>query len=139
MRVFSAPQNFIVNFSHISGIGINEQVTGAVPLGASTPALGLSNKAVFTGMRWFIYMFLSLCPFLLLSSSLSVSDSSVDEGNGAESSSVKNSFSSEVPVFSPIELTGICQVKNIIIIIPIGPPTEEHLLQNTLWPEAQKL
>lgn len=113
---------------------------GAVPLGASIPALGLSNKAVFTGMRWFIYMFLSLCPFLLIVLfSLSVSDSSVDEDNGAESSSVKNSFSSEVPVFSPIELTGTCQVKSIIIIIPIGPPTEEHLLQNTLWPEAQKL
>lgn len=66
MRVFSAPQNFIINFSHISGIGINEQVTGAVPLGASIPALGLSNKAVFTSMRWFIYMFLSLCSFLLI-------------------------------------------------------------------------
>lgn len=117
MRVFSAPQNFIINFSHISGIGINEQVTGAVPLGASIPALGLSNKAVFTSMRWFIYIcsFLSV-PFSLLSSSLSVSDSSVDEDNGAESSSVKNSFSSEVPVFSPIELTGICQVKTLSLL-----------------------
>uniref|UniRef100_A0A670IWM5 Elongator complex protein 2 n=1 Tax=Podarcis muralis TaxID=64176 RepID=A0A670IWM5_PODMU len=73
LRVFTAPRNFMENFSSISGISLEELNSGQMidlPEGATVPALGLSNKAVFQGKK---------------------------------------------------------------------PPTEDHLLQNTLWPETQKL
>ncbi|XP_019857686.1 PREDICTED: probable elongator complex protein 2 [Amphimedon queenslandica] len=102
LRVFAAPRNFIDNLSRVSGVTVKDsgtRVGGDVPLGASIPALGLSNKAVFTTASY--------------------------DKNETDLASAKNSFSSEVPVFSDIELS--------------GPPIEEHLLQNTLWPETQKL
>uniref|UniRef100_A0A3Q1GVS1 Elongator complex protein 2 n=1 Tax=Acanthochromis polyacanthus TaxID=80966 RepID=A0A3Q1GVS1_9TELE len=75
LRVFQAPRNFVENFANISGIPKQKLLTSSdsanLPEGASTPALGLSNKAVFQGK--------------------------------------------------------------------ILPPPEDHLLQNTLWPEVQKL
>uniref|UniRef100_A0A8C6PDX4 Elongator complex protein 2 n=1 Tax=Nothobranchius furzeri TaxID=105023 RepID=A0A8C6PDX4_NOTFU len=72
LRVFQAPRNFVENFATISGASKEKLLTtsdaASLPEGASTPALGLSNKAVFQ-----------------------------------------------------------------------EPPPEDHLLQNTLWPEVQKL
>uniref|UniRef100_A0A8C5SM21 Elongator complex protein 2 n=1 Tax=Laticauda laticaudata TaxID=8630 RepID=A0A8C5SM21_LATLA len=83
LRVFTAPRNFIENFSSISGISLEKLYSGQMvdlPEGATVPALGLSNKAIFEG---------NIC--LHLSDNLT------------------------------------------------KPPTEDHLLQNTLWPETQKL
>ncbi|KAI3358521.1 hypothetical protein L3Q82_014947, partial [Scortum barcoo] len=72
LRVFQAPRNFVENFANITGTSKEKLLTSSdcanLPEGASTPALGLSNKAVFQ-----------------------------------------------------------------------EPPPEDHLLQNTLWPEVQKL
>uniref|UniRef100_A0A672SDK0 Elongator complex protein 2 n=1 Tax=Sinocyclocheilus grahami TaxID=75366 RepID=A0A672SDK0_SINGR len=75
LRVFKAPRNFVENFANISCTSLEKLLGSDLPEGASTPALGLSNKAVFQGMN-------------------------------------------------PLNSL---------------PPTEDDLLQNTLWPEVQKL
>ncbi|KAM9823630.1 elongator complex protein 2 [Neosynchiropus ocellatus] len=53
LRVFQAPLNFVNNFANISGFSAEELMTSdnraSLPEGASTPALGLSNKAVYQG------------------------------------------------------------------------------------------
>ncbi|EMP33910.1 Elongator complex protein 2 [Chelonia mydas] len=52
LRVFTAPKNFVENFSNISGISMEKLCSGDavdLPEGATVPALGLSNKAVFQG------------------------------------------------------------------------------------------
>ncbi|KAF0024761.1 hypothetical protein F2P81_023563 [Scophthalmus maximus] len=53
LRVFQAPRNFVENFANISGMSLEKLLTSSdsanLPEGASTPALGLSNKAVFQG------------------------------------------------------------------------------------------
>uniref|UniRef100_A0A665WMV5 Elongator complex protein 2 n=1 Tax=Echeneis naucrates TaxID=173247 RepID=A0A665WMV5_ECHNA len=53
LRVFQAPRNFVENFANISGSSREKLLTSSdsanLPEGASTPALGLSNKAVFQG------------------------------------------------------------------------------------------
>ncbi|KAL6081938.1 hypothetical protein STEG23_002192, partial [Scotinomys teguina] len=103
LRVFSAPRNFVENFSAISGQSLSHMLCDQereLPEGATVPALGLSNKAVFQG---------DLAP----------------------------QFSQEEPfltshVFGQIEMTFQPAVLS-------EPPTEDHLLQNTLWPEVQKL
>jgi elongator complex protein 2 len=103
VRVFQAPQNFVDNFKRISGMDFHCQ-SDSLPLGATTPALGLSNKAIYN----------------------TTSTHDDDGGDSSQSAqSVKNSFTSEVPVFAPVDL--------------FEPPIEEYLLQNTLWPETQKL
>ncbi|CAI8001653.1 Elongator complex protein 2 [Geodia barretti] len=95
LRVFEAPANFVANLSRISREHLQKDGSD-VPLGASVPSLGLSNKAVFT------------C------------------GEGSEGKKItKNPFADHVPSFQPVDLT--------------EPPVEAHLLQNTLWPETQKL
>uniref|UniRef100_A0A3Q2CIK9 Elongator complex protein 2 n=1 Tax=Cyprinodon variegatus TaxID=28743 RepID=A0A3Q2CIK9_CYPVA len=98
LRVFQAPRNFVENFSNISGISKEKLLH--LPEGASTPALGLSNKAVFQG---------DLVP-----------------KNGKEEEQF-NSISEQYQesYFHPLSLT--------------EPPPEDDLLQNTLWPEVQKL
>uniref|UniRef100_A0A672TUY0 Elongator complex protein 2 n=1 Tax=Strigops habroptila TaxID=2489341 RepID=A0A672TUY0_STRHB len=86
LRVFRAPKNFIENFSNITGIPMEKlcsHQSADLPEGATVPALGLSNKAVFEGM---------LVPNL-----------------------------------------------NMLYKCLLEPPPEDHLLQNTLWPEIQKL
>uniref|UniRef100_A0AAX7T7V2 Elongator complex protein 2 n=1 Tax=Astatotilapia calliptera TaxID=8154 RepID=A0AAX7T7V2_ASTCA len=90
LRVFQAPRNFVENFANISGTSKETLLTSCdsadLPEGASTPALGLSNKAVFQG-----------------------------------------------------------KIKKLHLLMTPGyvgsnqPPPEDHLLQNTLWPEVQKL
>uniref|UniRef100_A0A8C9T233 Elongator complex protein 2 n=1 Tax=Scleropages formosus TaxID=113540 RepID=A0A8C9T233_SCLFO len=86
LRVFQAPRNFVENFASIVGVPLGDLMASSdvssLPEGASTPALGLSNKAVFQGMCYSL-------------------------------------------VCSPAVLT--------------EPPPEDDLLQNTLWPEVQKL
>ncbi|XP_054439517.1 elongator complex protein 2 isoform X4 [Pteronotus mesoamericanus] len=52
LRVFSAPRNFVENFCAITGQSLNHVLCkqdGELPEGATVPALGLSNKAVFQG------------------------------------------------------------------------------------------
>ncbi|XP_013813198.1 elongator complex protein 2 isoform X4 [Apteryx mantelli] len=52
LRVFRAPKNFVENFSNITGIPMGTlryHQSPGLPEGATVPALGLSNKAVFEG------------------------------------------------------------------------------------------
>ncbi|XP_004935233.3 elongator complex protein 2 isoform X2 [Gallus gallus] len=103
LRVFCAPKNFIENFSNITGIPMEKlcsRLSSDLPEGATVPALGLSNKAVFEG------------------------DISAQV---AEDEETFNTISNQYPeiYFQPLILT--------------EPPQEDHLLQNTLWPEVQKL
>ncbi|KAM6135431.1 elongator complex protein 2 isoform 2-T2 [Pterocles gutturalis] len=103
LRVFCAPKNFIENFSNITGIPmekLSSHQSSDLPEGATVPALGLSNKAVFEG------------------------DVAVQPSEDEETF---NTISNQYPevYFQPLILT--------------EPPPEDHLLQNTLWPEIQKL
>ncbi|XP_029976969.1 elongator complex protein 2 [Salarias fasciatus] len=104
LRVFQAPRNFVENFANISGTSKEKLLASSdcasLPEGASTPALGLSNKAVFQG---------DLAP-------------KTDEGEERFNSA---SDQYQESYFHPLNLT--------------EPPPEDHLLQNTLWPEVQKL
>nr|XP_011412948.2 elongator complex protein 2 [Crassostrea gigas] len=101
IRAFEAPRNFIENFCSLCGKELKTELQKEEaqnrPEGASVPALGLSNKAVFTEER--------------------VPDDK-------ELQPHPNDQYPEV-YFTPMTLT--------------EPPTEEQLLQNTLWPETQKL
>ncbi|XP_029919923.1 elongator complex protein 2 isoform X2 [Myripristis murdjan] len=104
LRVFQAPRNFVENFANISGTSLEKLLassdTADLPEGASTPALGLSNKAVFQGD-------------LILKTDVE------EEQFNSISDQYQESY------FHPLNLT--------------EPPPEDHLLQNTLWPEVQKL
>ncbi|XP_069476708.1 elongator complex protein 2 isoform X2 [Ambystoma mexicanum] len=101
LRVFAATRNFVENFSNITGSSKEKDhsIVIDLPEGATVPALGLSNKAVFE---------------------VELVDKSVDEHKvGSMSDQYSQTY------FHPISLK--------------EPPTEDHLLQNTLWPEVQKL
>ncbi|NXI48443.1 ELP2 protein, partial [Galbula dea] len=103
LRVFCAPKSFLENFSNITGIPMEKlcsHQSSDLPEGATVPALGLSNKAVFGG------------------------DTAVQP---TEDEETFNTISNQYPeiYFQPLILT--------------EPPPEDHLLQNTLWPEIQKL
>ncbi|XP_036422308.1 elongator complex protein 2 [Colossoma macropomum] len=105
LRVFRAPRNFVENFANIAGTSLEKLMASTdaagLPEGASTPALGLSNKAVFQG-------------------DLAIQNTQVEGENfNSVSDQYKESY------FHPLSLT--------------EPPPEDHLLQNTLWPEVQKL
>ncbi|XP_047461865.1 elongator complex protein 2 [Mugil cephalus] len=104
LRVFQAPRNFVENFANISGSSKEKLLASNdcanLPEGASTPALGLSNKAVFQG---------DLAP--------------KNNEEKEQFSSVSDQY--QESYFHPLHLT--------------EPPPEDHLLQNTLWPEVQKL
>ncbi|XP_066479566.1 elongator complex protein 2 isoform X2 [Tiliqua scincoides] len=103
LRVFTAPRNFMENFSSISGISVEKLYSGQMidlPEGATVPALGLSNKAVFQGDT--------------------TAQITEEEKKLSDASSQYHEN-----YFQPCSLS--------------EPPTEEHLLQNTLWPETQKL
>ncbi|KAK5603085.1 Elongator subunit elp2 [Crenichthys baileyi] len=104
LRVFQAPRNFVENFANISGISkeklLQSSGSASLPEGASTPALGLSNKAVFQG---------DLIP----------KATKEEEQFSSISDQYQESY------FHPLSLT--------------EPPPEDDLLQNTLWPEVQKL
>ncbi|XP_053253160.1 elongator complex protein 2 isoform X1 [Podarcis raffonei] len=104
LRVFTAPRNFMENFSSISGISLEELKSGQMidlPEGATVPALGLSNKAVFQA------------------------EDTAAQTTEEEEKLTNASSQYHENYFQPCSLT--------------EPPTEDHLLQNTLWPETQKL
>uniref|UniRef100_A0A8C5KKA9 Elongator complex protein 2 n=1 Tax=Jaculus jaculus TaxID=51337 RepID=A0A8C5KKA9_JACJA len=103
LRVFSAPRNFVENFCAISGQSLSHVLcdqNSVLPEGATVPALGLSNKAVFQG---------DLAP----------------QPSDEEDLLTSTGLDYHQVAFQPSLLT--------------EPPTEDHLLQNTLWPEVQKL
>ncbi|KAK2830294.1 hypothetical protein Q5P01_018225 [Channa striata] len=104
LRVFQAPRNFVENFANISGTSREKLLTSSdsanLPEGASTPALGLSNKAIFQGDL----------------------DPKTNE-DAEQFNSISDQY--QESYFHPLNLT--------------EPPPEDHLLQNTLWPEVQKL
>uniref|UniRef100_A0A9L0JW41 Elongator complex protein 2 n=1 Tax=Equus asinus TaxID=9793 RepID=A0A9L0JW41_EQUAS len=103
LRVFSAPRNFVESFCAITGQSLAHVLCdqdGDLPEGATVPALGLSNKAVFQG------------------------DIASQPSDGEELLT-STGFEYHQVAFQPSILT--------------EPPTEDHLLQNTLWPEVQKL
>ncbi|XP_053373737.1 elongator complex protein 2-like [Mercenaria mercenaria] len=103
VRVFDAPDNFIENFCNLCGVNFENESKSAEaknrPVGASVPALGLSNKAIF-------------------------SDGATNLTEDLEIKPGDNEQYSD-NVFTQTLLK--------------APPSEEHLLQNTLWPEVQKL
>ncbi|XP_060064524.1 elongator complex protein 2-like [Ylistrum balloti] len=102
VRTFEATRNFIDNFCSICGRNLNKELQKEEaknrPEGASVPALGLSNKAVFTDQK--------------------------EQPVPKEEKCHPNDQYPEV-YFQSVHM--------------MEPPTEEHLLQNTLWPETQKL
>nr|KAF6358201.1 elongator acetyltransferase complex subunit 2 [Pipistrellus kuhlii] len=103
LRVFSAPRNFVENFCAITGQSLNHVLCnqdGDLPEGATVPALGLSNKAVFQG---------DIAP----------------QPSEEEELLTRAGFETHQMAFQPTILS--------------EPPTEDQLLQNTLWPEVQKL
>ncbi|XP_026556812.1 elongator complex protein 2 [Pseudonaja textilis] len=103
LRVFTAPRNFIENFSSISGISLEKLYSGQMvdlPEGATVPALGLSNKAIFEAAD-------------------TRAQTTEEENLSNSSRQYRENY------FQPCNLS--------------EPPTEDHLLQNTLWPETQKL
>ncbi|XP_069324201.1 elongator complex protein 2 isoform X3 [Eulemur rufifrons] len=103
LRVFSAPRNFVENFCAITGQSLNHVLCNQdsdLPEGATVPALGLSNKAVFHG-------------------------DIASQPSDKEELLTSTGFEYHPVAFQPSILT--------------EPPTEDHLLQNTLWPEVQKL
>ncbi|XP_069769740.1 elongator complex protein 2 [Narcine bancroftii] len=106
LRVFTATKNFVENFSSITSTPLEDRFSvnegNEIPEGASVPALGLSNKAVFQG-------------------DVAVNARKMDP------SSLPLSVADQYPqsYFQPISLA--------------EPPSEDHLLQNTLWAEVQKL
>ncbi|KAL7984603.1 hypothetical protein Chor_003173 [Crotalus horridus] len=105
LRVFTAPRNFIENFSSICGISLEKLYCDQMvdlPEGATVPALGLSNKAVFEG---------------------SAADTTAQTTEEEYLSNASRQYRENY--FQPCSLS--------------EPPTEDHLLQNTLWPETQKL
>ncbi|MGH0132748.1 UNVERIFIED_CONTAM: hypothetical protein FKN15_062273 [Acipenser sinensis] len=136
LRVFSAPRNFVENFSNISGLPLEKLLACSegvdLPEGASIPALGLSNKAVFQSDR----------------------SAQTPEDDG-QFPSVSAQYSESY--FQPVVLTGDRSAQTpeddgqfpsvsaqysesyFQPVVLTEPPPEDHLLQNTLWPEVQKL
>ncbi|KAI9098667.1 WD40-repeat-containing domain protein [Phlyctochytrium arcticum] len=49
LRVFEAPRTFVKSLASLTQVSESEEEIAARPVGASVPALGLSNKAVFEG------------------------------------------------------------------------------------------
>lgn len=105
------------------------------------PSLGLSNKAIFK----------------------TTADADGVADQAASGGAAKNAFGDNVPVFTSVDLDStslslplsslspslslspssplLCDRASYLShthILP-EPPVEEHLLQNTLWPETQKL
>lgn len=136
IRVFEAPGNFFDAAAKLCNVGsetLSRIATAgaAVPAGASIPALGLSNKAIF------------------------------DHPAAAEVAVESNPAAEPMPAKIPEgggggagggdgHLGGVdgntrTAMQTNAVVLPfeqqevIAAPTEAHLVQNTLWPETQKL
>ena len=122
LRVFEAPNNFFDVVGKLSGVRVEKSLkvgvtggeeVGAV-IGAAVPALGLSNKAIREGAA--------------------PGDINADEflnaGLRIHGPPKEISFNNKGLVVHPKPATATSSDE---------PPLETDLLQNTLWPEAQKL
>uniref|UniRef100_A0A3B3QC63 Elongator complex protein 2 n=1 Tax=Paramormyrops kingsleyae TaxID=1676925 RepID=A0A3B3QC63_9TELE len=100
LRAFRATRNFVENFASITGVCLDKLLADSeasgLPEGASIPALGLSNKAVYRG----------------------------EPRPPSPNSTLSILY---LRAFYPYVLFSLS-----------GPPPEDHLLQNTLWPEASR-
>jgi elongator complex protein 2 len=105
LRIFEAPKIVLKNYYNLSGDeSVIEllNVSSSLPEGASVPALGLSNKAVYDDNQ----------------------HEQTKQQQDQKYSGLTDDLYKDV-YFNVVDLT--------------KPPTEGHLLQNTLWPEVQKL
>ncbi|GAB4817645.1 hypothetical protein N2152v2_004691 [Parachlorella kessleri] len=102
IRVFEAPRAFQDTLAMARGEAVAPSASSRSAFGASLPALGLSNKAVYAD-----------------------ANEEPADGNG---SSLGGDYT-DGPDFAP----------NAAPSAVAGPPLEEHLAQNTLWPEVRKL
>lgn len=121
VRTFQAPGNFVENLRRLNGLPVSDPqdplgnaILASTTKGASVPSLGLSNKIV-------------------------------DESALVEQTEQKH-IKDEYPenYFVPITLKGkiyIFQLRKVdsSFLFATEPPPEETLMQNTLWPETQKL
>ncbi|KAL4430983.1 hypothetical protein ABPG75_006239 [Micractinium tetrahymenae] len=119
VRVFEAPRAFRDTLAlargrpvapSSGGSGAPGGGGGAAALGALLPALGLSNKAVFE-----------------------------DEDAGPAAFNGGDAGSSLVPTGAAAYTEGPDMAPCAAPSAVAGPPLEEHLAQNTLWPEVHKL
>ncbi|GAX74942.1 hypothetical protein CEUSTIGMA_g2388.t1 [Chlamydomonas eustigma] len=120
LRAFEAPQAFMDTLDMARGLepsssrnpdhqqSNNDNNNHNRAFGAAIPALGLSNKAVYS------------------SSGGDVEDLG---SNAGISSGMPGGGYHEGPDFAPCAAPSVAK----------GPPLEEHLAQNTLWPEVHKL
>lgn len=136
LRVFEAPQAFIESLTAVRNLqsaaaaaataaalaaassGSSSGSNGAAAsagrgraLGASVAALGLSNKAVY------------------MDEEADESGLCNDEAGGSARAAAGAEAYNEGPDFVPCASPAVVS----------GPPLEEHLAQNTLWPEIRKL
>lgn len=95
------------------GVADVDQLDGVepkVPAGASIPALGLSNKAMF------------------MSNTALAGESALADASSTEDAKKRQSFATNGVVLPYEHTAGTGEL-----------PVETELLQNTLWPETQKL
>ncbi|GAB5579457.1 elongator complex protein 2 isoform X2 [Prionailurus iriomotensis] len=129
LRVFSAPQNFVENFCAITGQSLNLVLCnqdGDLPEGATVPALGLSNKAVFQGDL-------------------------VSQPSGEEELLTSNGFEYQPVAFQPSILTDMDTVMKYFVLLvaiqrlclPQHAAKKEHaaiiLWNTTSWKQVQNL
>ncbi|CAF1640116.1 unnamed protein product, partial [Didymodactylos carnosus] len=113
LRIFEAPRNFLENFQRITKIDVTDDIkrSQSLPEGANVPALGLSNKGIFNE---------------------NVRD---HEATTTTTTTMRNQDEYE----QPLNVDALYKEGFFKSTILNEPPFEEHLLQNTLWPEIQKL
>lgn len=117
VRVFEAPRAFRDTLAMARGRPVGPAPSskggaggGASALGALLPALGLSNKAVFD-----------------------------DDEEGPGAAGGGDASGGVVPTGAAAYTEGPDLAPNAAPSAVAGPPLEEHLAQNTLWPEVHKL
>jgi elongator complex protein 2 len=110
VRVFEAPRAFLHTLASARGTPVSSSAAAAAAaLGAALPALGLSNKAVY------------------------------QQDEEAEAAAAGSGSGGLAGVGAEAYAGGPDLAPNAAPSAVAGPPLEEHLAQNTLWPEVHKL
>ncbi|KAJ3153042.1 Elongator subunit elp2 [Geranomyces michiganensis] len=122
LRVFEAPRTFVQSLANLTKEAEDAEVISKRPVGASVPALGLSNKAVFEGALTIIG---NRIPEVGLLTKALAGD--IDKGSTAHD--FRNLSAYTAVSSTPTSLLDALQ----------HPPFEQHLIQHTLWPEVNKL